>query len=136
MSKLNLRHGATNTKLWKTWKGVVERTTVPTSSHYGRYGGAGIGIHPEWLRFEEFAAYVGQPPTPLHTIDRIDNSIGYLPGNVRWATPKQQAANRGTNVRVVVSGRAMILAEAALMLGVSKSTASRWAANGRLKRAE
>ena len=136
MSKLNLRHGLTKTKLWKTWKGIVERTTVPTSSHYHRYGGAGIGIHKEWLRFEAFADYVGHPPSSLHTIDRIDNSRGYLPGNVRWATMKEQAANRRTNVKVVVDGRTMILTEVAVFFGVSKSTVSRWVANGRLERAE
>lgn len=135
MLGLNLRHGEVRTKLWKTWKGVVERTTRPNSSHYPRYGGIGIGIHPDWLIYENFALDIGQPPTPLHSIDRINNSKGYEPGNVRWATAKEQAANRKTNVYVALNGEKMILAQAAQTLGISKSSASRWLAQGKLQAA-
>lgn len=132
MSQLNFRHGETNTKLWKTWKGIVERATCKTSSHYKRYGGKGIGIHKDWLVYEVFAEYIGQPPTPEHSIDRIDNSKGYEPSNVRWATAKEQAANRKTNVKVLIEGQIMILSDAAKLLNISKSTASRWFKQGRL----
>jgi hypothetical protein len=133
MSKLNFRHGETDTKLWKTWKGIVSRTTCKTSTHYSRYGGAGIGIDKDWLVYEVFAEYIGQPPSDQHTIDRIDNSRGYEPGNVRWATPKEQAANRKTNVRVWVNDSHMILSDAAKYLNISKSTATRWYKQGKLK---
>jgi hypothetical protein len=133
MSILNHRHGETETKLWRTWKGVVERTTVTGSAHYDRYGGRGIGLHPDWLVYEAFAKYMGQPPSNQHSIDRIDNNKGYEPGNVRWATMKEQAANKRTNVRVVVNGETMILADAARALNISKSSASRWLAQGKLK---
>jgi hypothetical protein len=133
MSGLNLRHGETKTKLWKTWRGIVERTTCTTSSHYARYGGRGIGIHPEWLVYEKFAFYVGQPPTEKHSIDRINNNKGYEPGNVRWATAKEQASNRRTNIYVFLNGEQIILSEAAKALNISKSSASRWLAQGKLK---
>ena len=132
-SALNLRHGETNTKLWSTWNNVVDRTTRPASSHYHRYGGKGIGLHPAWMQYEIFASYMGQPPSDKHSIDRIDNSKGYEPGNVRWATMKEQAANRSTNVRVIVAGQEVLLVEAAKLLNISKSTASRWFAAGKLK---
>ena len=44
--------------------------------------------------FEEWYAELGDPPSPSHTVDRI-NSLGhYEPGNVRWADWKTQANNK------------------------------------------
>nr|BAR34291.1 unnamed protein product [uncultured Mediterranean phage uvMED] len=44
--------------------------------------------------FEQFYAEVGDPPTPKHTLDRINNLGHYEPGNVRWADWGQQASNK------------------------------------------
>lgn len=134
MASLNFQHGETDTKLWRTWRGIVERTTNAASSHYSRYGGRGIGIFPEWLTYKNFAEYMGEPPTQAHSIDRIDNKKGYEPGNVRWATAAQQAANRSTNVYVLLNGKQMILSSAAKVLNISKSSASRWLAEGKLEK--
>lgn len=48
-----------------------------------------------WISsFETFLNAVGPKPTPSHTLDRYPNNNGdYEPGNVRWATMKQQASN-------------------------------------------
>ena len=136
MRSLNLKHGQTDTKLWRTWKGVLERTTLVTSAHFHRYGGKGITVCDQWKSFETFAKDVGEPPSHLHSLDRIDNSLGYFPGNVRWATPKEQAQNRSTNIWVFVDGQKMIASDAAKKIGVSKSTISRWTESGRLKKIE
>jgi len=121
----NLRHGMTNTRIWGIWDGVVDRTSRPGTCHYADYGARGIRLHPEWLIFENFYRDVGAPPSDLHSIDRIDNNRGYEPGNVRWATAAEQARNRRSNRFVMIAGKRMCLAEAARVVGISKSTASR-----------
>lgn len=37
---------------------------------------------------------LGPRPTEHHSVDRIDNSRGYEPGNLRWATRGEQARNK------------------------------------------
>jgi len=49
------------------------------------------------FRFESFEQWyeeLGDPPSPNHTVDRINNLGHYEPGNVRWADWKTQAENR------------------------------------------
>ena len=44
--------------------------------------------------FEQWYEELGDPPSPNHTVDRINNLGHYEPGNVRWVDWKTQAENR------------------------------------------
>ena len=49
------------------------------------------------FRFESFEQWyeeLSDPPSPNHTVDRINNLGHYEPGNVRWVDWKTQAENK------------------------------------------
>lgn len=74
---------------------MKRRCSEPKHVGWALYGGRGIRVCPEWMAsFDAFYAHIGPKPSPRHSVDRIDNSRGYEPGNVRWATPKEQSRNR------------------------------------------
>lgn len=72
---------------------MINRCHNPNQHHYARYGGRGIKVCDEWRKsFMAFYEHMGDPPQDGQrwTLDRIDVFKGYEPGNVRWATYKQQ----------------------------------------------
>lgn len=93
-----ITHGKTKTPEYVTWTAIIHRTTNPKSSNWAIYGGRGITICDRWRdSFEAFLEDVGEKPSKKHSIDRIDNDGNYEPGNVRWATRKEQRENQSSS---------------------------------------
>ena len=95
MKARNWRHGLRYTPEYKVWVGAKIRCFDPHSENYKYYGGRGITMDPLFANsFEAFLADIGHRPSPSHSIDRIDVNGHYAPGNLRWATAREQRANQ------------------------------------------
>jgi len=91
-------HGKSKTKVYNAWQNIKERCHNPDNPSYPVYGGAGIVLPESFINdFMAFYVEVGNPPDETRdwSIDRIDYTKNYEPGNLRWATSRQQAQNKG-----------------------------------------
>lgn len=99
---------------YRIWMKAKQRCENPNDKGYRLYGVRGIEMR---LTFKEFFEYLGPRPSAKHSVDRINVNGHYERGNIRWATPRQQA----TNQRHVLNG------------GVYQRPNGRWIAAARWK---
>lgn len=101
--------GGKNSTEYVIYSDAKRRCQNPTREQYKDYGGRGIKFL--FSSFGEFIEELGLRPSPLHTLDRIDNEGHYEKGNVRWATQDVQNRNQRTNVELTYKGETRILAD-------------------------
>lgn len=83
--------------------------------------------------FEAFYEDMGDRPSGM-SLERINTAKGYEPGNCRWATAREQSANRRNTVLVLVDGQPLTLSSAAEVLGLSYGMALHYSRTGKLVR--
>lgn len=88
------KHGLARSPEYVAWAGAKSRCFNSRNPEWKRYGKRGVTMCFEWVEsFEKFYKHIGPRPLPKLTLERINNDGNYEPGNVCWATRKQQAQN-------------------------------------------
>lgn len=92
--RLLYERGEAVARTYESWAGMRYRTKHPYTNTRGKnicYDG--VTVDPRWDDdFEAFLTDMGERPDGL-SLDRIDNSKGYEPGNCRWADSRTQRIN-------------------------------------------
>lgn len=98
-------HGMSGSREHSIWRTIKDRCNNPNNKSYEFYGKRGITICKKWSEsFEAFISDMGMSPSVDHSVDRIENSKGYEPGNCKWATRIEQSNNTRRNRLVTVGG--------------------------------
>ena len=123
----NKTHGETlggkSSPEYNVWGAMRERCNNPNNSRYSSYGGRGITVCEKWNNsFSNFLNDMGRRPSPKHSIDRIDNNLGYTPDNCRWAIPHKQMTNRRNSFHVNVDGKQIPLSDLAIQYNIPANT--------------
>jgi hypothetical protein len=94
------QHGMTKHPLFSTWYHMMSRCYNTNETGYKYWGGSGVKTCEEWrdirlfIQWMESCEGIGWRPDGDISLDRIDNTGDYEPGNVRWADRLTQNQNR------------------------------------------
>jgi len=80
-------------KMMGRWAQMWQRCYLPENPGYEYYGARGICVCQEWIDFQSFYSFWGNPPFDGATMGRINNDGNYEPSNCEWQTQEQQNNN-------------------------------------------
>lgn len=117
--KARLSHGRADSREYRAWENMRARCTNPKVDAYKYYGARGITVCPLFDTFVGFFATLGECPPGL-TLERINTNGNYEPGNVKWATRKEQMRNMRHNRMITFEGSTKPLSQWAEEMRVSE----------------
>lgn len=137
MRKLHEQHGESSSRLYKIWRGMLERCYYKTHDSFPHYGGRGINVCDEWRKsYVAFSSWAKASGYASHkSIDRIDVDGNYCQENCRWSTDKQQARNRRygkADILVTHDGKVLNISEWSRLLRINYTTLTKRYNNGKL----
>lgn len=121
------RHNKYKSREHISWGNMIARCHNKNNKRFKDYGAKGIVVCERWRNsFKDFYDDMGDCPEGFQ-IDRENNLGIYEPGNCRWVSPKDNAANRSTSKVYVINGEEYkSTIDAAIKHGVNTSTIFAW----------
>ncbi len=113
------KRGMYGTPEYHAWSGMIQRCHNTKSLAYPNYGGRGIRVCEQWLEFIAFIEDMGKRPSPSHSLERVNNQLGYSPDNCIWATKHVQVRNQRRSILITAFGRTQCRKDWARELGIS-----------------
>lgn len=127
MSKNNVTHNMTKTRLYGIYKNMLSRCYREKDIHYPSYGARGITVCEEWKNDKEcfFEWAMNNGYADNLTIERKDNDKGYSPNNCTWVTKEMQYKNKRQNIMITHNGKTMCAEDWSKETGIPATTI-RW----------
>lgn len=114
-------HGLCYTRIYKTYRNMLNRCFNENDCNYKDYGNRGITMCNEWrndfMNFYNWAMQNGYNDNL--EIERINNNDGYSPTNCRWATRKEQTRNTRRNKMFTLDGQTLTLTDWCIKLNIN-----------------
>lgn len=115
--------GGKTSRIYQTWSDMKLRCSSENSKIYKYYGGRGITVCNDWLKFENFYNWaISSGYTDKLTIERLNVNGDYEPKNCTWVTQKIQMRNRRCSVFLMFDGENKTIAEWSEIKNISQKT--------------
>lgn len=119
-------HGKHNTRVYQSWRAMLNRCYNKNSVKYKNYGKRGIKVCEDWrnsfIVFYKWSIENGYNDNL--TIDRIDVNGDYTPDNCRWVDTIVQANNKTNTVKIKYNDKLYTIYELATLLGTTRHVIS------------
>lgn len=102
-------HGLRKTFEYATWAHLIQRCSNSKDKSFKNYGARGITYCKSWSSFECFISDMGPAPSKKHTIERVNNDLGYSKENCIWALRSVQSRNTRRNLNFTIDGKTLCL---------------------------
>ena len=115
-----VKHGMSRSREYRIWRNLRRRCNDPAHKSHENY--KDIPVCKEWDNpsgFVPFIEHMGPCPHPKYTIERLDNSKGYEPGNCAWKPMIVNMRNRRNTSKVEFRGKVMAMEDFADLSGIS-----------------
>jgi hypothetical protein len=90
--KLAYQNAHPDTPLYNVWLYIRKKCFSPDYREYGRYGGRGIGVHPDWSDFQTFECWcINNGWKKGLCIHRVNHDGNYEPDNCMFLTRSQHS---------------------------------------------
>lgn len=123
--RLPKTHGLSRTTEHKVW-GYMKARCRKNHKYAHSYFERGIRVCERWSSsFENFLADMGKRPSEKHSIERVNNDLGYGPDNCVWATDREQRRNKRCNVLLSKGEKTMCASDWDKELGLSEGLVSK-----------
>lgn len=120
-------HRKARSKEYRSWRSITARGL---KGYYCGISNVFLGKN----GFKNFMLEMGYAPGEKYTVDRIDNSKGYEPGNLRWATRLEQANNTTRNIYITLWGEKYTVADALRIFNIPRYMFNYYALGSQCKR--
>lgn len=136
-TEAKLKHGDAlcmhRSRLYKIWAAMKRRCYNPHCDAFPYYGGKGVKVCPEWMRYESFKEWAQSNGYANNlSIDRIDSNGDYEPSNCQWI-PMSENIGRAKRYPDSVRQQAFAMLDAgekqtviAEALGITRITLLKW----------
>lgn len=121
LSGKDFEHEMYGTRTYKSWQAMKNRCLNKNCIEYNNWGGRGITVCNEWLKFKNFYRDMGNRPEDK-SIDRINNNGNYCKNNCKWSTQKEQTNNKRNNCFLLYMGKTKTISQWSVFLNIKYTT--------------